>query len=185
MSGWAVTYWCPAWCLTCQSMGLCSGWGRGDAQTRPYRSSEDSLIGWTQCLSQGWWPCLHLLHTTERKKNTSLEEMYFLLYFFYQRFFSGINNCFSDFFLMYCNIIWLAYRQTHTHWPICLIPSLSSMSSCTRGISMCSRGPWGGPFTGVSKLRLFLLLQVQNNHRQTHTNTEGKNVLPLPYTQIM
>lgn len=24
-------------------------------------------------------------------------------------------------------------------------------------MSMCSRGPWGGPFTGVSKLRLFLL----------------------------
>lgn len=24
-------------------------------------------------------------------------------------------------------------------------------------MSMCSRGPWGGPFTGVSKLLLFLL----------------------------
>lgn len=41
--------------------------------------------------------------------------------------------------------------------PICLMPSLSSMRSWTRGISICSRGPCGGPFTGVSKLRLFLL----------------------------
>lgn len=41
--------------------------------------------------------------------------------------------------------------------PSCLMPSLSSMSSCTRGMSMCRRGPCGGPFTGVSKLRLFLL----------------------------
>lgn len=41
--------------------------------------------------------------------------------------------------------------------PSCLMPSLSSMRSCTRGMSMCSRGPCGGPFTGVSKLRLFLL----------------------------
>ena len=43
------------------------------------------------------------------------------------------------------------------HSPSCLMPSLSSMSSWTLGMSMCSRGPWGGPFTGVSKLRLFLL----------------------------
>lgn len=43
--------------------------------------------------------------------------------------------------------------------PICLMPSLSSISSCTLGMSMCNRGPWGGPFTGVSKLRLFLLIQ--------------------------
>lgn len=43
--------------------------------------------------------------------------------------------------------------------PICLMPSLSSISSCTLGMSMCSRGPCGGPFTGVSKLRLFLLMQ--------------------------
>lgn len=41
--------------------------------------------------------------------------------------------------------------------PSCLMPSLSSMRSCTRGMSMCRRGPCGGPFTGVSKLRLFLL----------------------------
>lgn len=46
--------------------------------------------------------------------------------------------------------------------PICLMPSLSSISSCTLGISMCSRGPWGGPFTGVSKLRLFLLIKRNN-----------------------
>lgn len=43
------------------------------------------------------------------------------------------------------------------HSPSCLMPSLSSMSSWTLGMSMCSLGPWGGPFTGVSKLRLFLL----------------------------
>lgn len=43
------------------------------------------------------------------------------------------------------------------HSPSCLMPSLSSMSSWTLGMSMWSRGPWGGPFTGVSKLRLFLL----------------------------
>lgn len=43
------------------------------------------------------------------------------------------------------------------HSPNCLMPSLSSISSWTLGMSMCNRGPWGGPFTGVSKLRLFLL----------------------------
>lgn len=28
-----------------------------------------------------------------------------------------------------------------SHMPICLMPSLSSMSSCTRGMSMWSLGP--------------------------------------------
>lgn len=55
--------------------------------------------------------------------------------------------------------------------PICLMPSLSSISSCTLGMSMCNRGPWGGPFTGVSKLRLFLLIQRYKTH--THTNIRG------------
>lgn len=44
-----------------------------------------------------------------------------------------------------------------SHMPICLMPSLSSMRSWTRGMSIWSLGPWGGPFTGVSMLRLFLL----------------------------
>lgn len=53
--------------------------------------------------------------------------------------------------------------------PICLMPSLSSISSCTLGMSMCNRGPWGGPFTGVSKLRLFLLVQKYKTHTQKHS----------------
>lgn len=53
--------------------------------------------------------------------------------------------------------------------PICLMPSLSSISSCTLGMSMCKRGPWGGPFTGVSKLRLFLLLQ-----RRAHADKQSR-----------
>lgn len=53
--------------------------------------------------------------------------------------------------------------------PICLMPSLSSISSCTLGMSMCNRGPWGGPFTGVSKLRLFLLVQKYKTHTHKHS----------------
>ncbi len=60
--------------------------------------------------------------------------------------------------------------------PICLMPSLSSISSCTLGMSMCNRGPWGGPFTGVSKLRLFLLIQTYETSTHTRTHSQAQNI---------
>lgn len=71
------------------------------------------------------------------------------------------------------------WRSPNTHRsfclvsPICLMPSLSSISSCTLGMSMCKRGPWGGPFTGVSKLRLFLLLEKRATQKQRPKNEHG------------
>lgn len=63
-----------------------------------------------------------------------------------------------------------------SHMPICLMPSLSSMSSWTRGMSMCSLGPWGGPFTGVSILRLFLL----HTHTQERTHLVFQRCVKTP-----
>lgn len=143
MSGWAVTYWCLAWCLTCQSKGLCSGWVRGDAQTRLYRSSEGSLIGWTQCLSQGWWPCLHLSNPTEKylEKQFSFKSSAF----FSLMFLLGIN---STFFNIMQLILHALHMCKHIHTDLSVWFPLCPRWAVAHGGYLCAVGV---PEVGLSQ----------------------------------